>query len=108
MVPSEVEVSVTCNILDCSKFAFRRNDVSKQTSLNAEKQSSEYSVEMDHEAIVGEETLEKLHQRKMESEGQQIEDENKIVVDENNLVSHYWKDEECRPLVHPCDATSLG
>ena len=30
------------------------------------------------------------------------------LVVEENPVSHYWKDEQCRPLVHPSDSTSLG
>ena len=97
----------------------RRNDnVSKQTSLNAEEECLQVSVEVNHEAAtekvttVGEETLQKLQESKTESEvkkteEQQIEDERKIVVDENNPVSYYWKDEECRPLVYPSDATSL-
>jgi hypothetical protein len=61
---------------------------------------------------VEEQKLEELKGSTVESEVKKIEEmqvdsENKI-VNENSPVLHYWKDEECQPLVHPSDATSLG
>lgn len=40
--------------------------------------------------------------------GKEFESCRKKVEDENSPVVHYWKDEECQPLVHPGDSTSLG
>ena len=44
----------------------------------------------------------------VETEQNFVEGESKMTVDENNPVSHYWKEKECRPLVQPGDAVSLG
>jgi UDP-N-acetylglucosamine pyrophosphorylase len=113
-----------CNILkNFVEFAFRPSKkVSEIREEKTEGESVGKLVEMDHETTikkvetVGEETLQELEGGKMASEVKKIEEQqteltegkNKMVVNENNPVLHYWKDEECRPLVHPSDATSLG
>jgi hypothetical protein len=71
---------------------------------NVCEESMEKSVEMDHETTT--EKVENVEKGKLEEE--QVESENKMIVNENSPVVHYWKDEECQPLVHPSDATSLG
>ena len=42
-------------------------------------------------------------------EEKEVESEHEIIEKKNNPVSHYWEDkDQCQPLVHPSDATSLG
>ena len=43
-----------------------------------------------------------------DEEAKRSESQDKIVENKYNPVSHYWKDKECQPLVHPSDAISLG
>ena len=71
---------------------------------NVCEESFEKSVEMDHETTTGK--ADNVEEGKLGEE--QVESENKRIVNENSPVVHYWKDEECQPLVHPSDATSLG
>ena len=87
--------------------------------MNVDDESLGKSMEIDDEK--GTEKVENVEEQKLEElkgstvesevkkiEEMQVESEDKIVINENNPVLHYWKDEECQPLVHPSDATSLG
>ncbi len=67
---------------------------------NVCEESFEKSVEM-----VMKQQREKRQCRRRKLGEEQVESENKRIVNENSPVVHYWKDEECQPLVHPSDAT---
>ena len=66
------------------------------------------NVESVSEGAVEEQKGITIENERVETEQNFVEGESKMVVDENNPVSHYWKEIECRPLVHPGDAVSLG
>lgn len=101
-----------------------RRDVNEENITKSTKSEEhlELGVDMDDECSkraaknvesVSEGTAEEQKGITIESEGVEteknlVEGESKMVVDENNPVSHYWKENECRPLVLPGDAVSLG